>query len=110
MTETDDKLIRKFMQEQKQEIPDNGFSHKVIRKLPSSNREIRLSRVWTLFCIVVTAILFFSCNGIQAFATGFQEIATIIRQSNIPEMDTSRLILALVILTAIGIKRLFSYH
>lgn len=110
MTETDDKLLREFMQQQKREIPDNGFSHKVIRKLPSPDREIRLSKVWTFFCIIVTVILFFTCNGIQAFTAGFQEIATIFRQSSIPEMDASRLILALVILTVIGVKRLFSFH
>ena len=29
MMETDDKLIRAFFAEQKQEIPDNGFSRRV---------------------------------------------------------------------------------
>ena len=31
MTETDDKLLKQFFGEQKQEIEDNGFSRRVIR-------------------------------------------------------------------------------
>ena len=34
MMETDDKLIRAFFAEQKQEIPDNGFSRRVMNRLP----------------------------------------------------------------------------
>ena len=33
MTETDDKLLKQFFGEQKQEIEDNGFSHRVMRNL-----------------------------------------------------------------------------
>lgn len=32
--ETDDKLIREFFAKQKQEIPDNGFSRRVMHHLP----------------------------------------------------------------------------
>ena len=32
MTETDDKLLKQFFGEQKQEIEDNGFSRRVILK------------------------------------------------------------------------------
>ena len=110
MMETDDKLIREFMQKQKQEIPDDGFSRDVIRKLPSSGKEIRLSRLWTFFCIVFTVILFFTLDGVEVLVSGLREIGELIRHSDIPEMDTSRLMLALGILTVIGIKRLFSFH
>ena len=47
MMETDDKLIRAFFAEQKQEIPDNGFSRRVMNRLPC--RTSLLIKVWSLF-------------------------------------------------------------
>ena len=44
MTETDDKLLKQFFGEQKQEIEDNGFSRRVMRNLPGRNH--RLVQVW----------------------------------------------------------------
>lgn len=35
MTETDDKLLKQFFSEQKQEVKDNGFSRRVMRNLPT---------------------------------------------------------------------------
>ena len=45
MMETDDKLIRAFFAEQKQEIPDNGFSRRVMNRLPC--RTSLLIKVWS---------------------------------------------------------------
>lgn len=45
MMETDDKLIRAFFAEQKQEIPDNGFNRRVMNRLPC--RTSLLIKVWS---------------------------------------------------------------
>ena len=57
MTETDDKLLKQFFGEQKQEIEDNGFSRRVMRNLPGRNH--RLVQAWGAACAVVCVILFF---------------------------------------------------
>lgn len=110
MMETDDQLVGRFVKEQKQEIADNGFSDKVLRRISSRNKEIRLSRLWVAFCVVVTVILFITFNGAEILASGVQEIVAILRQSSIPEMDPLRLLLGITILSIIGIKRLFSLN
>lgn len=48
MTETDDKLLKQFFGEQKQEIEDNGFSRRVMRNLPGRNH--RLVQAWGAAC------------------------------------------------------------
>ena len=48
MTEIDnDKLLRDFFAENKQEIADNGFSRRVMHHLP--DRSNRLARIWSAF-------------------------------------------------------------
>ena len=54
MTETDDKLLKQFFGEQKQEIEDNGFSRRVMRNLPGRNH--RLVQAWGAACAVVCVI------------------------------------------------------
>ena len=52
MTERDDELLMHFFSEHKQEIFDDGFSERVMQKLPRS--AIRTyNRIWTLFCCMV---------------------------------------------------------
>ena len=46
MTEDrDELLVRKFFDENNVELPDNGFSNRVMRRLPDRAR--RLNRIWT---------------------------------------------------------------
>lgn len=52
MTEIDnDKLLRDFFAENKQEIADNGFSRRVMHHLP--DRSNRLARIWSAFVMTV---------------------------------------------------------
>ena len=51
MTEIDnDKLLRDFFAENKQEIADNGFSRRVMHHLPG--RSNRLARIWSAFVML----------------------------------------------------------
>ena len=57
MTEIDnDKLLRDFFAENKQEIADNGFSRRVMHHLPG--RSNHLVRIWSAFVMTVAAVLF----------------------------------------------------
>ena len=54
MTEIDnDKLLRDFFTENRQEIADRGFSRRVMHHLP--DRSNRLARIWNAFVMAVGA-------------------------------------------------------
>ena len=54
MMENDDKLISQFMQANKHEIEDNGFSRRVIRQLPEHAKWMSdaLTAVCTVLCCI----------------------------------------------------------
>lgn len=57
----DEKLIVQFFEKNRQEIADNGFSRRVMRRLPAGKRN--LSRLWTAVCSLVGLALFLLFNG-----------------------------------------------
>lgn len=58
MTEDKDELlVRKFFDENNVELPDNGFSNRVMRRLPDRTR--RLNRIWTGICILAGVLMCF---------------------------------------------------
>jgi len=70
MTDKDNLLIDEFFkQAAQQQIEDNGFTERVMMNLPESRPEEkahRLSLLWTLFCVVVSVVLFFVFGGLEA--------------------------------------------
>jgi hypothetical protein len=62
-TNNDDLLLKQFFDEQRHDIPDNGFSRRVMRRLPSRHHPV-LSALNTL-CIVLCVFLFIFLGGIQ---------------------------------------------
>lgn len=69
---TDDQLLEQFFSSFKRDIPDDGFSHKVMRKLPL--RAKRANAVWSIFCLMVGVALFIVFNGLgdlRAIASNF---------------------------------------
>lgn len=59
---TDEELLASFFTAQKAEIPDNGFSARVMRRLPRHAR--RLNQIWTTFCFAIAMALFLLFDGI----------------------------------------------
>lgn len=58
-----------------QQIADNGFTERVMMNLPEvkANRVQCLSRMWTLFCLIVAIVIFWLTSGwdiVQGFVTG----------------------------------------
>lgn len=61
---TDDQLLEQFFSSFKQDIPYDGFSHKVMRRLPL--RAKRMNTIWSIFCLMVGVALFIVFNGLGA--------------------------------------------
>ena len=72
MTDKDNLLIEDFFkQSAQQQIEDNGFTERVMKSLPESQQEKahRLALLWTVFCVVLSVVLFFVFGGWEALKT-----------------------------------------
>ena len=67
MTDNNQILEDFFKQAAQQQIEDNGFTERVMLQLPDARTDNvrRLSRLWSLFCILVGVGLFFAFGGWQ---------------------------------------------
>ena len=66
MTDNNQFLDDLFKQAAQQQIEDNGFTERVMQNLPTpAVTARRLSRLWSLFCILVGVGLFFAFGGWQ---------------------------------------------
>ncbi len=77
MTDKDQILVENFFKEAaRQQVADGGFTERVMNSLPSPSAEAlkvrRRSRLWTLFCIAVAALLFYLFNGWEALLSSFR--------------------------------------
>ena len=73
MTDNNQFLDELFKQAALQQIEDNGFTERVMQQLPDAKRDSvrRLSRLWSLFCILVGVGLFFAFGGWQVLQSLF---------------------------------------
>lgn len=108
MTEIDnnDKLLKNFFTENKQEIADNGFSRRVMHHLP--NRSNRLSRIWTAVIMLAGTILFFWMGGLEAIFGTVRETFYSMLQYQSAHLDTKSLIIAAVVLLFLGTRKVAS--
>ena len=67
MTDNNQFLDDLFKQAAQQQIEDNGFTERVMQNLPETKTDVvrKLSRLWSLFCIVIGVGLFFAFGGWQ---------------------------------------------
>ena len=65
MTDNNQFLEDLFKQAAQQQSEDNGFTERVMQNLPKTDTVRRLSRLWSLFCILVGLGLFFAFGGWQ---------------------------------------------
>lgn len=72
MTEDrDELLVRKFFEENKVELADDGFSQRVMRRLPDRTR--RLSRIWTAVCTLAGILMCVVFNWIDVLVGIFND-------------------------------------
>lgn len=64
MKTEDNDILKQFMDASRQEIPDNGFSRRVMRSLPRSHN--RAAQLLNAIAVVASVFLFFIFDGLQA--------------------------------------------
>ena len=67
MTDNNQFLDDLFKQAAQQQIEDNGFTERVMQNLPEAKTDVvrKLSRLWSLFCILIGVGIFFAFGGWQ---------------------------------------------
>lgn len=107
MTEIDDKLLKQFFQEQKQEIADDGFSRRVKAQLPDRIR--KLSNAWVSLCSAIAIVLFFAFDGLNILFNLLQQAyISIVQFFATTQFDLRTWCIVVVILLFAGMSRLFS--
>lgn len=107
MTEIDnDKLLRDFFAENKQEIVDNGFSRRVMHHLPG--RSNRLARIWSAFVMAVAAVLFVWLGGLQAVWGTIREVFIGMINHDAASLDPKSVIIAAVVLLFMATRKVAS--
>lgn len=103
MDMTDDRdelLVKRFFEENRVEMPDDGFSRHVMRQLPGRTK--RISRIWTAVCSVV-AVLFFIKNDFFRMLFGtFKGIANDVMTNDALRQSPQFLGVILLALLAFG--------
>ncbi|MBR6188989.1 MAG: DUF5056 domain-containing protein [Prevotella sp.] len=74
-TSDDDLLLEQFFQAARAEqVPDNGFTHRVMTRLPE--HQLLLSRLWTAACIIVGLVVFTLIGGWNIIVAGIIGVLT----------------------------------
>lgn len=107
MTEMNDKLLKDFFSEHKQEeIADNGFSRRVMKNLP--DRSLRISRIWTACCGAIALILFFALDGLEAICGVLRETFISMVEYGAANLDLRSLAIAGTVLLFFGVRRILA--
>lgn len=62
MTESDEQMLVRFFEENRQDFADNGFTERVAKQLPS--RTMKINRIWTVICWIVGIAFFYFMDGL----------------------------------------------
>lgn len=107
MTEIDnDKFLRDFLAENKQEIADNGFSRRVMHHLPG--RSNRLARIWSTFVMAVAAVLFVWLGGLEAAWGTISEVFIGMINHGATSLDPKSMIIATIVLLFMATRKVAS--
>ena len=106
MMENNDRLLEHFFADNRKEIADNGFTRRVMHRLPSHSR--RLSQIWTIFCFTLALVLFVAFNGLQLVLGTLRETFTTAVESGATQLDPKSLIIAGIVLLYFGCRKIAS--
>ena len=72
-TDDGDLLLEQFFQKARMEqLPDDGFTHRVMMRLPA--RQQHLSQIWTVACIITALTIFTFIGGWHQVASGIVRV------------------------------------
>ena len=107
MKEVDnDKILSNFFTENKQDIADNGFSRRVMRRLP--DRSYRLARLWSAFVAAVATVLFIWLGGLEAAWGTIKEVFIGMINHGTTSLDPKSMIIAAVVLLFMATRKVAS--
>lgn len=115
MKDKNDLLIASFFEQYGQkDIADNGFSQRVMSRLPRREWSLakRMNTIWTCICGVAAIVLFILVDGIElilSVATStFNHIFSSVTSINLTLASVITIIITVWILSAVAIYNLFS--
>ena len=94
MNKNDEQLISQFMQANKNEIADKGFSRRVMHKLPKSGKI--WSDVLTAICVILCCILIYVYDGIYIILHSLSEIFKAQSMTIINHPNNTQLLLVMI--------------
>lgn len=107
MTENDDKLIEQFLAPGRREVEDNGFTRRVMQRLPQ--RRERLAQLWTGGGFALALILFIALDGVSLVWNALREAFTsMVEQGMAAHIDPKSLVIAGVVLLFLTYKKIAS--
>lgn len=101
-----DKLLRDFFADNKQEIPDAGFTRRVMHHLPDHSN--RMARLWSTFVMVVGLALFIILGGMEAAWGTIREVFISMINHDVASLDPKSMIIASVVLLFLATKKVAS--
>lgn len=72
MKNNDDILLKQFFDQHKQQIADNGFSEKVMQRIPQQSARPYI--IWQIVCVCLGVVLFLTCGGIASLRAFGQDM------------------------------------
>ena len=109
MTDNDykDKLLEDFFAANRHEVADDGFTRRVMRRLPQ--RHNRLAQAWNTLCILLVAALFVAMGGVQmVWATLQETFIGLVEQGAAAEIDPRSLLIAGGVLLFLAYRKIAS--
>ncbi len=79
--DSDDKLIRNYLKQTEKELPDEGFSVRVMHHLPG--RAECFVQIWIAICLILGVLLFVHIDGYQLLTDLMQKIGINLLDSGI---------------------------
>lgn len=101
-----DKLLRDFFADNKQEIADDGFSRRVMHHLP--DRTNWLARLWSTFVMAIGLALFVALGGMEAAWGTIREVFISMVNHELASLDPKSIIIATVVLLFLATKKVAS--
>ncbi|MDR0961490.1 MAG: DUF5056 domain-containing protein [Mediterranea sp.] len=106
MTEIDDKLLKQFFEENRQEIADDGFTHRVMRRLP--DRSKRIAQIWSFLTFALAAYLFYVMGGVTLAWETLRETFSTIMEHTSEQADPRIFLIAALVLLVLGYRKICS--
>jgi hypothetical protein len=105
MMETDDELLRKFFADNKHEIADNGFSRRVMRRLPARRTRL-LWHVWSAFCCTLALLLFVWLDGAKLVWNTLSSSVLESIAADASRLNPTSVMIAVGVLLLLGVRKL----